>query len=380
MALYYNGEYMMCDMTGRVGKLAAVCEEQGQANGEKKPCPTTAVVRHRQRGDRLAPVEAVPQVLRPRTYKPPVAEDAPAVGLVGGVPGTASKGEPSEPPSPPHPKKLNKESSDQDEYSFDVASLGLEEGEVVRASFSDEEFLTIIRAAIWKVVTDTKAQLLEEKKVQAATLRTGHSDRPVAYANTMYKSKARKINPHDDVIPSGETPPGSYKWKEEVLAEKVKHVEDESKSRRDGIWADIHPRMAQQPRGTRLTAERIKDIMRGLEDTELTDQEKAALLEVLFRREMAMSWDFSEIGRLDERVAPPYEMKTVPHKAWQAKGIPVPGALKEAVVEVLRARMTNSVLEESVSPYRNAWFLVEKPSGGLRLINSATKLNGCDKG
>ena len=45
------------------------------------------------------------------------------------------------------------------------------------------------------------------------------------------------------------------------------------------------------------------------------------------------------------------------------------------MVGLLRERLQRGVLEESQGAYRNAWFLVSKKDGGLRLINSATRIN-----
>ena len=65
------------------------------------------------------------------------------------------------------------------------------------------------------------------------------------------------------------------------------------------------------------------------------------------------------------------------HKAWQAPGFPIPRALNQVVIDMLRERMKNGLLEECYGPYRNPWFLVgKKDKGKYRLVNAAMKMNG----
>ena len=47
------------------------------------------------------------------------------------------------------------------------------------------------------------------------------------------------------------------------------------------------------------------------------------------------------------------EIRTVPHKAWQAPGFPVPKALKPIVIKMLQERIDAGLLEPSFGPYRN---------------------------
>lgn len=235
-------------------------------------------------------------------------------------------------------------------------------------ALSDSEFLTVFRTVIHGAIREAKeAKVLRAK--QTASLP------PSISIFTMYKPKSKKVHPVDDAKHDGSVPPGSINWKEGALAEVHDQREPDETSKRGGIYSNIYPRFATQPRGTRLTKERLQKIEKSMETSELTDQEKELLVEVLHRREMALAWDFSEIGKIRDEIAPPYEIRTIPHKAWQAKGIPIPAPLQGRVLDVLKTRLTNNVLEEGHGAYRNAWFVVEKKDGGLRLINSATKLN-----
>ena len=96
---------------------------------------------------------------------------------------------------------------------------------------------------------------------------------------------------------------------------------------------------------------------------------------MLYNREKAIAFDFSHIGKVRSDVAPPQIIKTVEHKAWQVPGFPIPKALHPVVVQMLRERLKNGVLEYCDGPYRNPWFLVRKKSGKYRLVNAAMEIN-----
>jgi hypothetical protein len=122
-----------------------------------------------------------------------------------------------------------------------------------------------------------------------------------------------------------------------------------------------------------LTPERIKAIKIG---SDLTYEKRELLLEMLFNREKALAWDFSHLGRVREEVAPPQEIRTVPHKAWQQKGFLVPKALLPTVIDMLKERIMFGILEYCYGPYRNGWFLVgKKETTKYRMVNAAVILN-----
>ena len=128
--------------------------------------------------------------------------------------------------------------------------------------------------------------------------------------------------------------------------------------------------------GQRLTDERWAQILDQLKSSELTPQEIALLKTILQNREACLAWTHDELGRIIPEISPPYEIRTVPHVAWQAKSVPIPGALLPLAIEALKKRLERGLLEECHGPYRNPWFVVAKKDGSVRLINSATRLNG----
>jgi hypothetical protein len=135
----------------------------------------------------------------------------------------------------------------------------------------------------------------------------------------------------------------------------------------------FEPRYADFPRGTRMTPERIKEMKIS---PNLQPEERRMLLEVLYRREAALAWDFKESGRISREVIPPVVINTVPHQAWRADQFPIPRKLRDVVIEMVKERIARGTLELCKSQYRNPWFLVAKKDKGYRLINNAQKING----
>lgn len=185
---------------------------------------------------------------------------------------------------------------------------------------------------------------------------------------TMYKSKDKKVHPRDDIPSDGTVPEGDPLWKQK----RWKAVSAEMLKSPPSKW--FTPKFSKIEKGSRLKEERLSDILAQVENT-LTAEEKTLFLEILYNREAALSWDFTEAGTVDPLVAPPQKIKTVPHSAWQAGSMPIPKGIQGKVVDLLKERITKGVLEESHASYRNPWFVVVKKDGGFRLINSATRYN-----
>lgn len=202
--------------------------------------------------------------------------------------------------------------------------------------------------------------------------RTGQTIASPTYArvDTMYKRKAKKVHPRDDIPSDGSVPEGDPNWRS-VAWEEVKEKLQPFRGLEEKLGAT--PKFSQLTSGSRLTGERLSDILNSA--SLLNQTEKSLLADILHNRESALAWSFEHCGRVRELVAPPQVLKVVEHKAWQASSIPIPRALHGKVVELLRERLQRGVLEESQGAYRNAWFLVSKKDGGLRLINSATRIN-----
>jgi hypothetical protein len=133
-------------------------------------------------------------------------------------------------------------------------------------------------------------------------------------------------------------------------------------------------RFSDLPPGSRLTPGRAEKLV--IRD-ELTLEERELLMEVLVNREEALTFDWTHCGTIRPEVAPPQEICTVEHEAWQTPNFPVPRALVKKVIEILKDRIKRGTLEYSHGPYHNPWFLVaKKEKGEYCLIVTAMKMNG----
>lgn len=196
----------------------------------------------------------------------------------------------------------------------------------------------------------------------------GHEDTTVR-VNTMYKRKADKIQPRDDVPSDGSTPEGDPYWRDKRWDEVKGDLE------KDSPFSDyITPKFSKIKKGSRLFGERLEALMGQTEDT-LNDAEREIFRQIIFNREEALAWTFEEKGELDPRIAPPQVIKVTPHSAWQCGNVVIPHGTKPKVIKLLKERLKNKIIEESHASYRNYWMLVAKKDGGLRLINSAKKYN-----
>lgn len=186
---------------------------------------------------------------------------------------------------------------------------------------------------------------------------------------TMRKTVANKVKPVDNVRSDGSTPEGDPLWREKAMA--LAQTRMQFGSEWDSL---VTPRFTELIRGARLTPDRLEALLKTVEGV-LSDQEATMLTHVLFNREAALAWDFSECGRINPEVVPPQVIKTIPHSAWQTKSIPIPKPLMPKVIDLLQQRKQRGIVEEGHGGYRNNWFLVQKKDGGLRLINDAQKAN-----
>ncbi|PVH90054.1 hypothetical protein DM02DRAFT_467714, partial [Periconia macrospinosa] len=110
----------------------------------------------------------------------------------------------------------------------------------------------------------------------------------------------------------------------------------------------------------RLTPNRLSQMPIG---EDLLPAEKQLIVELMFRREAAIAWEFSEMTHIHPDVSPPYRIRTIPHKAWQIRGYKPPKKLEPEVIKMVRERLDRGTIELCDSQYRNPWFLVKKKGG-----------------
>lgn len=85
---------------------------------------------------------------------------------------------------------------------------------------------------------------------------------------------------------------------------------------------------------------------------------------MLFNRKAAITFDFENMGRVSDNVAPPQEIRTIPHKPWQAKRFLIPEVLHPLAIKMLKEHLERGVIEPCYGPYRNPWYLVKKSKPG----------------
>ena len=224
-------------------------------------------------------------------------------------------------------------------------------------------------------LTNARGELLNSVGYHT-TSRTDDHDQDhmklLTQVNTLYKRKADKVKPVPLSISEGSTekPGGVENWQEVCLQKYHERPAPDDTSRFDEF---LKPRLATFARGSVLKPERLERI---IINEALTYQERELLQELLFKREGALAWEFSEIGRIRPEVMPPQRIRTIKHDAWQLPAIRLPRSLEPIAVEMLRERIKNGILEPSQGPYRNPWFLGKKKKPGTyRLINAAMGAN-----
>lgn len=180
----------------------------------------------------------------------------------------------------------------------------------------------------------------------------------------MHKRKGVKVEPIDN---SGQEPrpiSGQIDWKERAKKRQVPNKDSDKAPFRQYF----EPRYAPFLRGTRLTSERLAEMKIS---SDLQPKEREMLVEMLYRREAALAWDFKESGRISHEVSPPVTIDTVPHKAWQVEQFPLPRKLRDTVIYMVQQRIDRGTLKLCKSQYQNPYFLVAKKDQDYCLINNA---------
>lgn len=217
------------------------------------------------------------------------------------------------------------------------------------------------RGDLWSIRQENYRNSMRQKQLRQMPL--------TARVSTLYKRKADKVNPVNKGE-GGEKPGGDVHWREKAIQEERKRGLHLKKDYPYSQW--LYPRISRLGEGARLTPERVERLVIG---NSLTPQERDVVLQMLYNREGAFAWVFSEIGHVKKEVAPPQEIRTIPHEAWQAKSFHIPKALEQTVIKIVVDRKMKGVLEDCQGPYRNAYFLVPKKDGNYRLINAAIPMN-----
>ena len=175
----------------------------------------------------------------------------------------------------------------------------------------------------------------------------------VGRVRTLYKRKAVKVVPADEAHSAGIKLNGEEGWRERLITEEKERELDR------GVYLGVLiPKFSTIERGRQLTQARIRKLNIGEHPT---TNERDLLLQMLFNREAAIAFYSAERERFHDLIDPPQVIPTVPHKDWQAVSFRIPPALHKTSVRLIQNRLACGSIERLFGPYRNPWFLVEKP-------------------
>jgi hypothetical protein len=66
----------------------------------------------------------------------------------------------------------------------------------------------------------------------------------------------------------------------------------------------------------------------------------------------------------------PYVIPVIDHEPWQKKPIPIPAAIKEKYVELVREQIRTKLYKQSTSSYSSPVLCVKKHDGKLRIVHN----------
>ncbi|CAM6103843.1 unnamed protein product [Calypogeia fissa] len=119
--------------------------------------------------------------------------------------------------------------------------------------------------------------------------------------------------------------------------------------------------------GHQFTEETLNQLRIG-DDELLTREEREAFWKVISRHDKAFAFTPQKMRCVDPSVVTPMVIFTVPHIPWNLKPISVPKALMPKLIDLLKEKLANRVLERTNAPYSNRWFTIRKKNDKLRFI------------
>lgn len=74
----------------------------------------------------------------------------------------------------------------------------------------------------------------------------------------------------------------------------------------------------------------------------------------------AFDFDITKIGCVDPQIEIPMVIFTLPHIPWDLNPIPVPKAVLQKVIDLLKEKLEANMLERLKAPHSNRWFTIRK--------------------
>jgi hypothetical protein len=172
-----------------------------------------------------------------------------------------------------------------------------------------------------------------------------------------YKGVAKKVRPVNQQMPQDLNPP----------------LERPPLSR-DPYKSPLTPFPPEFTETRRITAERLEAVNFGPPGW-LTNEELKLLKHVIVIREKAVAFVEEERGILKHKYGKTYKIPVIEHKPWQQRPIPIPNAIRNDFIELVRKRIRTGLYEQSTSSYTSPVFCVAKSNGKLRIVHDLQQLN-----
>ena len=119
--------------------------------------------------------------------------------------------------------------------------------------------------------------------------------------------------------------------------------------------------------GFKFTKETMEKVKIGRSDF-LTEQEKKKFEDMLSEHSKAFASSLDETGCVHSSIVAPMVIFIVLHVPWDLKPILIPWILLPKLVGLLKEKIHMGILEPSMVPYSNRWFIIPKNLGALRFI------------
>ncbi|KIK50400.1 hypothetical protein GYMLUDRAFT_107250, partial [Collybiopsis luxurians FD-317 M1] len=128
----------------------------------------------------------------------------------------------------------------------------------------------------------------------------------------------------------------------------------------------------------RVNLERLKDMLKKIDPGVLSSEELNLIAFVVVHCGNAFAWNYAEKGYISRDYYPDYEIPTIEHTPWQSKPIPIPKAIYNDIVEVIKDNKAAGHFEPTLSSYHSSMFAVAKKPGSVppvRLVIDMQPLN-----
>ena len=124
----------------------------------------------------------------------------------------------------------------------------------------------------------------------------------------------------------------------------------------------------------KITEERLGVINFGPEGWLLPEEVKL-FRHLIILRQNALAFCPAERGLLKHSYGLPYVIPVIEHTPWQKKPIPIPAAIRDEYIELVRECVRTKLYEQSTSSYSIPVFCVKKHDGKLRIVHDLQEMN-----